>query len=138
MQMKKYFYFAFQTLFIAITFFALHYTLFDFSSSENPQQLRESWASVLYFDAFVGISTGLLISVFTVPVNTKGNGLLAAIILTDIVWLVFCLWWYMGNRGAINVEAVGHAISPIIVGAFGSFLAVCNLIYAILQSRKRA
>lgn len=134
--MKKYFYFAFQTLFIAITFFILHYSFFDFSSAENPQSYWENWASVIYFDAFVGLVVGLLISLFSVVLNKNEKSLIIALIFTDFAWLAFCFYWYFNNRGVINVEAVGHLISPVIVGAFGVFLAFLNLFYSLWQNKK--
>lgn len=95
-----------------------------------------NWYGVLIFDLIVGIFIGLIVGAFSVLMSRDDAKLLKSIFVTDFVWLIFCFWWYFNNRGAINTEAFGHLISPVIVGAAGFALAVINLAYVLLANKK--
>jgi hypothetical protein len=140
MLMNKKYYFIFQTLFFTATFFLLHFALFDFYSTykESPELFYRTfynWLSVLIFDLFIGLMLGFVISAFSISINRNEKGLRYLIIVTDLVWLIFCFFWYFNNKGAINTEAIGHVISPIIVGFVGGILAILNLIISIVANR---
>jgi heme A synthase len=138
--MSKTRYFIFQALFFTATFFLLHFALFDFystykESSELFYKTFENWLWVLIFDLFVGLMVGLIISAFSVAINNNHKSLRNLIIVTDLVWLTFCFVWYFNNKGGINIEAIGHVISPIIVGFVGGILAILNLIISLVANK---
>ena len=131
----------FQTVFFAVTTFILHFAFFEFWQSEDYESYIQNWIPVLILDLFVGVAVGLLNGLFSFLLNNIGGKMRFAIVLTDIIWLLFCVWWYFNNKGVINTEAVGHVISPFIVGFAGAVLALANLavflIYNLIN-RKRS
>jgi hypothetical protein len=138
---KKTSYFIFQVLFFTLSTFVLHFALFDFiggyraGNYENRDHLESTflnWLPVLIFDLFVGLIIGLFISFCSVLLSKKPADLKIPVIATDIFWLLFCFIWYSNNKGGINVEAVGHLISPFIVGFVGLILALINLVFFLL------
>jgi hypothetical protein len=144
---KKTSYFIFQVLFFTVSTFVLHFALFDFIGGyragkyENWNHLESTflnWLPVLIFDLFVGLIIGLLIGACSVLFSKNLSDLKIPIIITDIFWLLFCFIWYSNNKGGINTEAVGHLISPFIVGFVGIVLALINLAYFLLLSKNNA
>lgn len=133
-------YFVFQTLFFTV--FLLHFALFDFYKSyqQNPENFTETfqnWLPVLIFDLIAGLIMGIIASSFSVLINNDKKNLIKIIIITDIIWLLFCFWWFFNNRGGINQEAIGHVISPFIVGFFAVILALLNLIISVVANKNK-
>lgn len=142
--MKKIHCFCFQVFFFALSTFVLHLALLDFignyrnSVYEDWNQLTTHLSNVLLllaFDLMVGTSLGLLNGVCSVLFNENLSSLKTAVITTDIFWLLFCFWWYFNNRGVINVEAVGHLLSPFMVGFVGFVVSLINLPISLALSR---
>lgn len=134
--MKKagFYIFVLQTVFYAATTFIVHLLFFDFWSAPNSAVYLQNWLPVLLFDLIAGLVIGLLNGLpwWVFGGEGKTNKIF---ILTNSLWLVFCLWWYFNNRGAINREAAGHLISPFIFGFVGLFLA--GLTFASFLYRRR-
>lgn len=142
--MKKIYYFCFQVLFFAVSVFALHFALFDFYSADRYEMYarlnsREpvfySSLPILTFDLIIGIGIGFLNASCSTLAAESLAEIKKAIIFTDVIWVLFCFWWYFNNRGAINTEGIGHIISPFVVGFVGSVFALLNLAYFLSLRR---
>lgn len=134
--MDKTRYFLFQVAFYALSTLILHLALFDFIGEyysgefQNWNQFTQTflnWLPVIIFDFLVGIFLGIINALLSVTISNDLKNIRKVIITTNIIWLVFCLLWYLSNRGAINKEAIGHVFSPFIVGFVGMLLALINL-----------
>lgn len=136
MQLKKKYYYIFQVSFFAVTTFLLHFLLFEFWSF-NTADYFWHWLPVLIFDLVTGIFIGSIISICSVLLAKDIGGLRASIVVTDVTWLIFCFSWYTNNKGGINVEAVGHIISPVIAGFLGMLLAGINLFFFLFWQNEK-
>lgn len=135
--MKKsgFYIFVFQIIFFAATTFVVHLLLFDFWSVPNSAQTFQNWLPVLIFDLIAGLLIGFLNGLPYLIFGRKG--LTSNIfILTDIIWLVFCYWWFVNNKASINREPAGHLISPVICGFVGLILAGLAFGYFSYRQRK--
>lgn len=142
--MKQIHYFFFQALFFAVSIFVLHFALFDFFGEAWSEVYTDPklfapifWNTLplLILDLIVGIGIGLVNSCFSTLLTENLRDIKQAAIVTDIFWLLFCWWWYFDSRGVINVEGIGHLLSPFMVGFVGLVLALLNLIYFLLLRR---
>lgn len=137
--------FVFQVSFFVLSTLILHLALFDFfiknyrEGSLSDWKFSEAtflnWLPVIIFDMFVGIILGLLHAVFSVGMIKDLDNLRKLIIPVNAIWLLFCFTWYFNNRGYINTEALGHVISPFMVGFVGGISSLLTLAFCLILNR---
>lgn len=135
MKNSGFYIFVFQIVFFAVTTFVVHLLFFEFWILPNASATFRNWLPVLIFDLVAGLAIGFLNGLPWWIFGKKGLTS-NVFILTDIVWLVFCYWWYFNNKPSINREAAGHLISPFICGFAGLILAGLSFGYFSYRQRK--
>lgn len=138
-------YFVFQVVFFGFSTLILHLALFDFFIENYREGVLSdwkfsegtflNWLPVIIFDMFVGIFLGLLHAVFSVGMIKDSNNVRKLIIPVNAIWLLFCFIWYFNNRGYINTEALGHVVSPFMVGIVGGLSSLLTLASCLILNR---
>lgn len=127
----------FQILFFGVTTFLLHFALFEFwrYDGELFWKVFNNWFPLLIIDLFVGLVIGLMVGVGALIFRKDGQDLIIPIIVTDILWLGFCILSFNLFRDPDGREPAAHIISPMFAGFIGLILALANLNYFPLLNR---